>query len=178
MVCALLAAGNGAAQDRMTMEDCVGYAFEHSRELARLKLVYEGQLLTTGIHRGKFRPTLNASTNHTLDAEHTRGSATVSKEFPAGVNLGLRRRKQMNEVPVKRVQRWPRLTLSATTSKASDDGMNLSGDADTSLGLALSWEIGARTQRTEFAKLMNDIDIRDIAIEDTRQDKARQIRDL
>ena len=50
-------------------------------------------------------------------------------------------------MPVKRARRWPRLTLSATTSQGSDGGANLDGDADTSVGLALSWELGARKAR-------------------------------
>ena len=47
--------------DVLGMDDCIGYALEHSRELAKRELTHEGQRLTTLIRRGKFRPVLSGS---------------------------------------------------------------------------------------------------------------------
>lgn len=80
----VLLAANAAAQDPMTLNDCIDYALDNSRELARLRRVYEGQRLTTRIHRGKFRPKVNASTSHSLEGRHIGSDRVVQQRERVG----------------------------------------------------------------------------------------------
>ncbi|MBN2449785.1 MAG: TolC family protein [Lentisphaeria bacterium] len=82
--CALVIVGGETLLD---IEECVRYGLEHSREIGRRRLAYEGQRFTTLVRRGKFRPVLSAELTHTVDPEDTRASVSVREELPAGFSL-------------------------------------------------------------------------------------------
>jgi outer membrane protein TolC len=352
--CLLLTACAVNAQQALTLEQCISYALEHSRDLAKRELSHQGQQFTTMIERGRFRPILRAEADHELDGETTGVSTTLSKEMPAGINLSgtvrgednplgtdsasaaftvskqilgggsyrasmldidnsileelvrlnlvhryrrelafrvrrsyyrlirdhqtrrinelrverakknlefalerqdpldiatarnevpdnqaavLRAERQIettldelkeligmdireelqletdfqyepaefdvdadiaycyandeeilnnlldleklqNELPVSIERRWPKVTVSASSQKDDDGGLNLNGDSELLLALSFSWELGGITQKYRVQKLQADIATQIIDIEDIRQAKVRQIRDL
>jgi outer membrane protein TolC len=86
--------------------------------------------------------------------------------------------KLQNELPVSIERRWPKVTVSASSQKDDDGGLNLNGDSELLLALSFSWELGGITQKYRVQKLQADIATQIIDIEDIRQAKVRQIRDL
>lgn len=94
------------------------------------------------------------------------------------INAGLQKRQLENEWPVQRARRWPKLTASAASARASDEEGDLDSDTETTFGLALSWEPGGYTERLKARRIAQSIDAREIDIDDLRQQKAKSIRDL
>jgi len=104
--------------------------------------------------------------------------AFAHENHEAILNARLQRRKIGNEIPVQRVRRLPKLTLSGTTRQDSDDGINLAGDADTTIGLTMSWEWGGETENLKHEKLLTDLMTKDIDIDDLKEEKTKELRDL
>ncbi len=94
------------------------------------------------------------------------------------INAGLQKRQLENEWPVQRAKRWPKLTVSGSSARGSEEGINLGGDTETTVGLALSWEPGGYTERLKARRIEQSIDSREIDIDDLRQEKAKAVRDL
>jgi len=94
------------------------------------------------------------------------------------LNAELQKKKLENELPVRRARRLPKVTLSGTATQDSEDGVNLSGDSEGRVGLALSWELGGVTERLNAERLTNDVRSKQIDILDLKQGKVRSIRDL
>jgi len=94
------------------------------------------------------------------------------------INAGLQKRQLEDEWPVQLARRWPKLTVSGSSARGSEEGINLGGDTETTVGLALSWEPGGYTERLKARRIEQSIDSREIDIDDLRQEKAKAVRDL
>jgi len=94
------------------------------------------------------------------------------------LNAELQRRQRENEYPVQRMRQWPTLTLSAATEQEGDEGMNLAGDPEMTLGVGLAWDLGGRTERLKTRRLAKQIASEEIGIEDLKQAKVKSLRDL
>jgi outer membrane protein TolC len=94
------------------------------------------------------------------------------------INAGLQKQQLENEWPVQRAKRWPKLTASAGSARTDRDGSDVEDDTDATFGLALSWEPGGYTERLKARRIAWNIDSKEIDIEDLRQEKAKDIRDL
>ena len=94
------------------------------------------------------------------------------------LNAQLEKKQRENELPVQRARRWPKVTLSATTGRDSEDGFGLDGDTETAVGLAFSWEPGSMTERLKSRKVATEIASDEIAIDDLKQSRIKSIREL
>jgi len=94
------------------------------------------------------------------------------------INAGLQKRQLEDEWPVQLARRWPKLTVSGSSARGSEEGINLGGDTETTVGLALSWEPGGYTERLKARRIEQSIDSKEIDIDDLRQEKAKAVRDL
>jgi len=94
------------------------------------------------------------------------------------INAGLQKRQLENEWPVQRAKRWPKLTASAGSSRTDTEGDDADDDTEATFGLTLSWEPGGYTERLKARRIAQNIDSKGIDIEDLRQGKAKEIRDL
>jgi outer membrane protein TolC len=95
------------------------------------------------------------------------------------LNVSLLLKKAGNELPVQRARRWPKLTLSATAGRENDEGMDLGGsETETALGLAVSWELGGKTERLRTDRLEKGLKSLEIDLVEARQQKIKTIRDL
>jgi len=88
-ICAVLAVrmANAAQDGVMSMEDCIGYALEHSPDLQKLEISHESQRLQTVIEKAGFTPTITLDNSYAVAGEDLTDSLTVSKEFLNGIEL-------------------------------------------------------------------------------------------
>ncbi len=86
---ALCAALTAAAPDGRTLEECIAYAREHSRELAKRRIELDSSRLDTGIAWGKFRPALTLSAEESLDTDRTTAASSLKQELPGGLSATL-----------------------------------------------------------------------------------------
>ena len=72
---------------RMTLNDCVTYALEHSPEIRKLDIEHRNQMLQTLVERGAFALDVGAGADYAADDRDAGTSLSVSKQFSHGVAL-------------------------------------------------------------------------------------------
>lgn len=94
------------------------------------------------------------------------------------LNTHLELRKLDWDSRIARTRLWPEVDLFSSYDFVSDEGFDLEGDDDVSVGVLLNWEIGQRSDRAAARRARNAIEDQEIGLYELEQDKAAEIREL